>query len=93
MTDGNEHHERARGPLLTVPQVARVLQVTCRQVREWVRSGRLEGFKLGRRTVRVPQASVLRFVQASGTGAGASSAALAEVEASIAVELSGSEGR
>jgi len=92
MTHGDEQVQAGVGPLLTVAQVARVLQVSCRQVREWVQAGRLEGFKLGRRTVRISRESVLRLVGAGHTG-GASSLALAEVEACIAAELRKGEGR
>jgi excisionase family DNA binding protein len=49
--------------LLTVAQVARLLQVNVETVRTWLRSGELEGIRLdGKAADRVSEAGIRRFL-------------------------------
>jgi excisionase family DNA binding protein len=54
--------------VLTVPEVAQRLRVTEGSVREWLRTGRLRGFRPGGTKAgwRVPRSSLQAFIEASG---------------------------
>lgn len=49
----------------TVPQAAEELQASERQVRRWIKDGRLRAIRIGR-LVRIPPDDFARFVKAHG---------------------------
>jgi excisionase family DNA binding protein len=48
--------------LLTLDQVAAILQISRRTVQRLIQAGELPALKLGHRTVRLPAGSVRRFI-------------------------------
>jgi len=49
--------------LLTVDQAGRILNVHGETVRQWLRSGKLRGVKLGRRSWRVPETALRELTE------------------------------
>lgn len=52
-------------PLLTVPEVAAVLRLSIRGVRDLIRSGELDAHRFGHRTVRVKESVLEAYVEGS----------------------------
>ena len=48
----------------TVPQVARMLQVTPTSILNWIRDGRIAAFKVGPRSTRIRREEVERILSA-----------------------------
>lgn len=51
--------------LLTVEQAAAKLQVTPRTIKNWIRTGRLKGYKAGGRIWRLKESDLEAFLEAS----------------------------
>ena len=50
-------------PLMTVPEIAKLLRVTEWTVREWIKADFLHGWRAGQRNYRVPRSEFERFVR------------------------------
>ena len=51
------------GELLSPKQAASYLGVSAQIVRRWVAAGEIEGHRLGYHTIRIPAASIEKFMQ------------------------------
>ena len=60
--------EPARGQLLTYSQSTRRLGVAGRTLRGWVAAGRIRVVRLSRRTVRIEEEELLRFIRENRDG-------------------------
>ena len=58
----------ARGQLLTYSQATRRLGVAGRTLRGWVAAGRIRVVRLSRRTVRIEEEELLRFIRENRDG-------------------------
>jgi excisionase family DNA binding protein len=50
-------------PLLTVPEIAKQLRLTEWTIREWIKAGKLHGWRAGVRRYRVRQSELERFLR------------------------------
>ena len=54
--------------LLTIKQTAAGLNLAPATVRTWIKSSKLQGLRLGRRTLRVTRAELQRLIDEATTG-------------------------
>lgn len=52
----------------TVAEAARLLKVQERTVRAWLRSGKIRGFKIGPKSLRITESELQRFFRACEAG-------------------------
>jgi excisionase family DNA binding protein len=58
-------------PLLTVPEIAKQLRMSEWTIREWIKAGRLRGFRAGTRNYRIHRSELERFLRDRGAEPGA----------------------